>query len=233
MARRDRLARTLVALILAGGLGSCFGLPAFESIPYGPAGNREVMITAEPGTVPDVEHSPAGWIGRGPDASAPHRRGIDPSPVPASAPGVVTTTGQPINDGVAADGAQGSGTMGPGSRGLLLDLYTDAVENVEILTESNRDLMAALEMAEQRGADFERQLKELQAAYDELGRSKQEVDQRSFDMAARLATAQIARLEAERALLEATLEWRRMSARNNAPLEGGAPGARGGGERGR
>jgi hypothetical protein len=52
---------------------------------------------------------------------------------------------------------------------------------------------------------------------DELSTVKTQVEQENFDLAARLATAQIARLEAERSLLEATIEWRAMNARNNEP----------------
>ena len=69
-----------------------------------------------------------------------------------------------------------------------------------------------------RAADFGQQLKDLQAQFDQLGADKQAADQKSFDLAARLATAQIARLEAERALLEGMIEWRRQNAANNRPL---------------
>jgi len=53
---------------------------------------------------------------------------------------------------------------------------------------------------------------------DELSTVKTQVEQQNLDLAARLATAQIARLEAERSLLEATIEWRAMNSRNNDPL---------------
>ncbi|MEC8493719.1 MAG: hypothetical protein VXZ39_02280, partial [Planctomycetota bacterium] len=89
------------------------------------------------------------------------------------------------------------------------------------LTTANEDLSIALELAETRAADFEQQLKDLQVQFDRLGADKQAADQKSFDLAARLATAQIARLEAERALLEGMIEWRRRSAVNNRPLDEG------------
>lgn len=217
----------LAALILLPGLFSCQALPTLESIKYGYSPSRADIQPEAPklddyndiaaGWAPErqlagSQASPTGLYGRsGEPVTA---RPADGSPVGASAPGAVTQTTHPMNDGVTGDPGVG------GSRDTMLERYLALVEELEILRPENEDLHLALEMSEMRANDFSEQLKTLQMAYDELGKSKQAADSQTFDLAARLATAQIARLEAERALLEATLEWRKMSAANNRPLDG-------------
>lgn len=216
----------LSVLILAATsvLNGCTSVPSLESIKYGYSPPRAPAVQEAPdasdyndmasGWTPESEGTPMEAAAQGASrqgaAQQPVLYGRDGTPVGTSAPGTVTETNKPINGGVA--------TEIPGSRSTLLDLYSEAVNDREVLTKRNEDLSIALEMSETRANDMQAQLKSLQFAYDELGQAKQAVDQASFDMAARLATAQIARLEAERALLEATIEWRRMSADNNRPL---------------
>ncbi len=204
------LRRLMVPCALAAATASCMSSPSLESIRYGYSPSRVAAQVATP--IPDdYNDMAAGW--------APEHReeaailyGFDGTPVGSSRPGTITETKQPINNGV--DPAP------PGSRDTLLDLYTKAAENVQILTTRNEDLQMGMDRAENRAYDLGEQLKALQAAYDTLGQEKQTADTQSLELAGRLATAQIARLEAERALLEATLEWRRMSAENNKPLTG-------------
>lgn len=208
-------AGALLALLAVG----CNGVPTFESIKYGYEPER-VSHRTEPPTRSERNDAAAGWSAPASDAqqTRPTLYGRDGSPVDAAHSGAVTHTDAPINDGVA--GPDG------GSRSLMLDNYIEAVEARDELQGANDALSAALEMAEQRGMDLEQQLQALKTSFDELSADKTAADQQVAELAARLATAQIARLEAERALLEATLEWRRVSARNNAPLDAN-------GERGR
>ncbi|MEL6428763.1 MAG: hypothetical protein AAFU73_00400 [Planctomycetota bacterium] len=201
--------------LLALATTSCMGGPTLESIRYGYSPAR-VERSSEPATVSDANDAASGWSGTAPGAPAPTLYGRDGSPVAAAAPGAVVTTQKPIGPGVASDPG--------GSRSLMLDKYAEAVEQRDELRKENEGLQAALELAEGRARELDGQLGALQTAFDALGHEKKNGDAKVVDLAARLATAQIARLEAERALLEATLEWRRMSAANNAPLEGAEEG---------
>ncbi len=218
------------------GLVGCQALPTLESIKYGYSPSRADVQPAPPklddyndvaaGWAPerqlaDQTASPTGLYGR--DGRPVGIQPGDGSPVGASAPGAVVQTRHPMNDGVATGPTVG------GSRDTILDKYLAVVDELETLRPENEDLHLALEMSEMRANDFSEQLKSMQIAYDDLGKSKQAADSQTYELAARLATAQIARLEAERALLEATLEWRKMSAENNRPLAGDKvqPGASG------
>ena len=220
--------RAAGAAVLLGVVG-CQQLPTLQSIKYGYSPSR-ADVQPEPPRTDDYNDIAAAWAPEqqlagsvsnnqglyGRDGQPVGGRVSDGSPVNATAPGAIMQTQHPMNDGVAAEAG--------GSRGTMLDKYLAIVEELEILRPQNEDLQLAVEMSEMRAEDFEQQLKAMQIAYDELGAQKQTVDSQSFELAARLATAQIARLEAERALLEATLEWRKMSAANNQPL-GPGPGS--------
>ena len=218
MKRSNPLVSAGLGLVAAVTFGACANVPTLESIKYGYSPSRPVAIEEEEPIPDDYNDMAAGWAPEArPDEQRPTEYGFDGSPVGASLPGQVTEMTRPINDGVDQ--------TPQGTRNLLLDLYAENQKEVERLTTANEDLSIALEMAETRAADFEQQLKDLQAQFDQLGAEKQAADQKSFDLAARLATAQIARLEAERALLEGTIEWRRQNAANNRPLteEGETP----------
>ena len=211
MKRSNPLVSAGLGLVAAVTLGACANIPTLESIKYGYSPSRPVAIEEEEPIPDDYNDMAAGWAPEArPEEQRPIEYGFDGSPVGSSVPGQVTEMKRPINDGV--DQAP------QGTRNLLLDLYAENQKEVERLTMANEDLSIALEMAETRAADFEQQLKDLQAQFDQLGVDKQAADQKSFDLAARLATAQIARLEAERALLEGMIEWRRQNAANNRPL---------------
>ncbi|MEM9382771.1 MAG: hypothetical protein AAGB93_22650 [Planctomycetota bacterium] len=212
------LPRTAAAAALLACV-ACQNPPTLESIRYGYSPSRVQAESAQP-SADDYNDMAAGWSPERAPESDPVLRGWDGSPVGASTDGTVTATSKPINGGVDVDGPGG------GSRSMLLDLYTEAVEEREELTRANGDLQAALEISEERANELDERLRLLQGRFDELGMVKQQVEQQSFDLAARLATAQIARLEAERALLEATLEWRRMSRANNRSLSESEEGRR-------
>ena len=207
------LRRLLLPCLIAAATASCMSSPTLESIRYGYSASR-VAAQAEAPISDDYNDMAAGWAPNRPDAAGPILYGFDGTPVGSSRPGTITETKRPINNGVDPEPA--------GSRGTLLDLYTDAAQKVQVLTVRNEDLEMGMDRAENRAYDLNQQLQALQAQYDILGNEKQGMETQVLELAGRLATAQIARLEAERSLLEATLEWRRMSAANNQPLTGEA-----------
>lgn len=192
------------------------GGPTLESLRFGYTPERVETRQAQP-TQSDYNDMAAGWAPMRTAETGASPMVTDGTPVEPIRPGSVVSTSAPINGGVDENG---------GTRPLLVNLYGDAVAERDELLTANQDLHAALENSETRAADFEQRLLALQAQFDALGTERQDADQRNFDLAARLATAQIARLEAERALLEATIEWRRMSADNNRSLGGSAGGRR-------
>lgn len=172
-----------------------------------------VEAQAETPSQDQVNDLQSGWS-PAPDAGS--QRGLlsweDGSPVAQDRPGTVTTTTAPINPGLDAPEA-----VGGGSRSTLLDRYQAAMSRNDDLELANGDLAATLTATEETLLRTSQELAELKVRFDELSTERTQVQQRNLDLAARLATAQIARLEAERSLLEATIEWRAMNARNNAP----------------
>ena len=123
----------------------------------------------------------------------------DGSPVPNQASGAVTTT-----DTVSRE-------LGPndGSRPYLLELYQSAVDQKEKLELELSALQRALDEAEQGRLADEAERDGLQLRIDSLQGDVTRLEQQNLEIAGRLATAQIRRLEAEKLLLETTLEWSR------------------------
>lgn len=191
-------------------LTSCRTGLTLDSIRYGyPEGAVESAVEAP--SQDQLNNAQSGYAPK-PDPKAEYDLlGWDGSPVGPKAPGVVTETANPINPGLDA------GTLGGGSRSTLLDRYQEAVERAERLQKENDDLSAFLTTTEQSLLVATQELNDVKAMVDELSTVKTQVEQQNLDLAARLATAQIARLEAERSLLEATIEWRAMNSKNNDP----------------
>lgn len=94
-----------------------------------------------------------------------------------------------------------------GSRLVLLELYNQAVEERDGYQLEVEEQNRALEEMRTRHDDLERRFEELSAAFDALEQSKTLLAKENEELAARLATAQIRRLETEKAWLESTLEW--------------------------
>lgn len=139
--------------------------------------------------------------------------GWDGSPVGSAPAGVVRRVDEP-----AAHPLEESG----GSRLVLLDLYQRAVEERDEYLLEVEAQHAALEQAEQRAREQEARYGELRAAHDALAAENQRLAAENLDLAARLTTAQIRRLEAEKAWLEAAIESeaiRAMEQRDAGPEE--------------
>ncbi len=206
----------IVAAAALLALSSCRTGWTLDSVRYGYP-DEEVQSEVEAPSRDQLNDAQSGFGPRAePETEFPLRGWEGGSPVVGSRPGVVTETSQPINPGL--DGAP----LGGGSRSTLLDRYQEAVERVERLQQENDDLNAYLTKTEETLLVTSQELADIKALADQLAAAKTTVEQQNFDLSERLLTAQIARLEAERSLLEATLEWRALNARNN--VSEGAPG---------
>lgn len=127
-----------------------------------------------------------------PEQSGPKLYGRDGGVVSAAPPGSVGKS-DPSSAGIASDA---------GSRTKVIELYQQAVDERDRLRSELVDFAAALEKSQQRIEQLEAELRSQSGA---AGLSSQERDkllQENMDLAGRLATAQIRRLEAEKALLE-------------------------------
>jgi len=144
--------------------------------------------------------------------------------------GVVEPSAQPASQpqrGAPADPVHGVQPTGSG-RMYILELYQKAIDERDALEVETSALTAALERsqadleaARATAAELDAEVLELEARVDVLGSENAE-------LADRLITAQIRRLEAEKLLLEAKLEWHRaeQAARADEPAEGDAAGER-------
>ena len=201
------------------------------------------------------DHSAAGaepwdWGSRG--KSQPTRTQLDPGAAgdQGTSPGAATVAdagGEPPLlswDGGVVDGpAGGSVTEGdggrrglgkPGGRTQIIDLYQEACRERDDLSDDVAKLSAALDRAY---AMLDQSEKNGLALTGELGTAQAEVERlrkENEDLAARLTTAQIRRLEAEKMLLEARIEaYRALDAERAlgaAGKDGVARVAMGGGE---
>jgi hypothetical protein len=149
-----------------------------------------------------------------------------PAPVPLLAwdGGVVD---EPVQGAVAqGDSPKGLGPS-PAGRMHIIELYQEALDERDQLRIEVGELGIALERADEalgagaaKSAALEERARELEAEVQRLISQNQ-------DLAARLATAQIRRLEAEKLLLETRLDEHRARARRDASLRatGAARGA--------
>ncbi len=139
----------------------------------------------------------------------------DGSPVPDQPGGSVTT----------ADGTTRELGSNDGSRPYLLELYQSAVDQKEALELEVTALQRELDLAHQERARQENERSVLQASLQEKDAQLTAREQENLELAARLATAQIRRLEAEKILLEATLEWNRVRMELDTGAEEGSESA--------
>ncbi len=162
---------------------------------------------SEPETMVAPADDPNGW-GTGVQSTDDVLYGWDGSPVngpiASQAPGTVQIVDRDLGHGL--EGSEGTG----GSRLVLLDLYNQAVGEREELALQVDIQNEALEQAERRYQDLERRYAELEEGFDTLSAQKSAVEEERRELAARLTTAQIRRLEAEKAWLVSAIEWRDM-----------------------
>lgn len=134
----------------------------------------------------------------------------DGTPVPASGPGGAYE----IPPDAPAHGVQ----RGEQSRMYLLELYQETVDRKEALELEVRSLTADLRIAREEliGVQAEREAARQTIAELEAVRDRQREELRA--LAERLVTAQIRRLESDKLLLEAKIDW----ARTRQMIEAGA-----------
>jgi len=127
--------------------------------------------------------------------------GWDGSPVGSKTPGIVERTDEPLSHRLEEPAV---------NRLVLLDLYQQAVEERDGYLIQVQAGNSALEQAESRFRTLEQRQRDLQGAYDLLGKEKGDLELLNLELAGTLTTAQIRRLEAERVWLEAAIEWQHL-----------------------
>ncbi len=160
------------------------------------------VLAACSGTRSEIKPSPSSAPANPGASTAPLTYSSDGSVVIGEQPGSITTTGEPTRD-VATHA---------GSRMYLLDLYQKAMDEKDALALEVKGLGSALS---QEQAALEAMTKERDALIAKLQTiqgQNEALSAENADLAARLTTAQIRRLEAEKLLLEAQIEWQRAQA---------------------
>jgi len=135
----------------------------------------------------------------------------DGSPVQGPVTGSITTTpSSPRHD-----------VENPGSRLYLLELYQRVMDENEELKVELDNLDQLLQRSEQYGKELEVRILALEAQVTSEQSTVAELRAQMLDLAGRLTTAQIRRLEAEKLLLESTIEWKNMDSlpKNRSPLD--------------
>jgi chromosome segregation ATPase len=97
-------------------------------------------------------------------------------------------------------------------RMYILELYQQAIDERDALEQDVADLTAALRDTQDRLETRDTELAAGTARAADLDARMEGLLAENQDLAARLATAQIRRLEAEQALLESKLHWLRQNA---------------------
>ncbi|MFT5291105.1 MAG: hypothetical protein ACI8QS_002248 [Planctomycetota bacterium] len=97
----------------------------------------------------------------------------------------------------------------PGGRMYLLQLYQDVLDERDVLSDEVRALRKALGDAQARIDDTSASTSGLSTRLDMLESEVERLVTENEDLAGRLTTVQIRRLEAEKMLLEARIDWYR------------------------
>lgn len=195
-----RASLLIVTVLLAG----CASAPTIsDMLSFGRS--DEPRVRTGPVEQSHYNDHAAGWETTRPAEGTPVLYGRDGSPVGTSPSGAVVQSPEEINAGVDPTG---------GSRAVLLDLYSKLMtDHDELMADfdavAHENDAATLTMSRQAA-----RIVELEAQVATLTQRNSELEASQLELAGRLAQAQIGRLEAERALLEASLEWRRMNAAN-------------------
>lgn len=107
--------------------------------------------------------------------------------------------------GIPAHGVQD----GESSRMYLLELYQEAIDTKEALELDVRSLTADLDLAREEVAMLQAELLETRAAVQRLEVQRDRQQEELRELAQRLVTAQIRRLESDKALLQTKIDWAR------------------------
>lgn len=123
-----------------------------------------------------------------------------------------SVVGGPGKGSLTVNDAQANREVGvdSGSRMYLLERFQETVEENEALQFEIQGLAAALDQAESRAAQLEKDLSELQSRYLEQETRTKQLESDNLALAEHLTTAQIRRLQAEKLLIEAKIDWQRI-----------------------
>jgi hypothetical protein len=144
-----------------------------------------------------------------------------------SEPVLYARDGSPVTGSAVATEAAGTtrGLEGDGgSRLYLLELYQKAMDEKDQLVVEVETLQALVTKAEARANELTTRVQEADAKVAELEANQANLEQQGMDLASRLTTAQIRRLESEKLLLEAKIQDLEAAARvrgARAPMESG------------
>ena len=179
-------------LLLGIGLGLTTGgcaLPIVKSVPVDPVLTPGATQTPAPTRVesPQLQSKPVLYA-------------RDGSVVGEQAPGTIAVSEHP-----------GQAVANPdGSRWTLLEPYQDTLTQNEGLQLEVAALNEALERANAREEELKRQLAEVNRELTDKAVRIAKLKDHNVELASRLTTAQIRRLQSEKLLLEAKLDWKRI-----------------------
>lgn len=197
------LTQSLVSVSALAALGGC-ALPSLKAMPSDPEPRVvETMPSQSETRQPD-------WVAKKQPHDEPKLYARDGSVVGEQQPGTVS---------VAQNSNRGSADEG-GSRWTLLEQYQDAVSENEGMNFELQAMNQALDESETREAELATLTRELQATLTSTRAQVADLQDQNVELASRLTTAQIRRLQSEKLLLEAKLDWKRVELMINAD-EGG------------
>jgi len=188
--------KALSTALLAGASLSACAMPAMKSLPADPPA---------PVVQPTSNQGNQGWASKPIDE--PNLYARDGSVVGGQEPGTVAvspTTGQ-------------NSTTDDGSRWTLLEQYQSVVQDKEELDIEVHALGTALDQSEAREASLRTELAHQKELATQSKERLEALESDNLELASRLTTAQIRRLQSEKLLLEAKLDWKRVQLAINAP----------------
>ena len=168
--------------------GGC-ALPIVKSVPVEPAPMSGPTETPAPTRVesPQLQGKPVLYA-------------RDGSVVGEQAPGTIAVAEHPGQSVASPDG----------SRWTLLEHYQDTLTENEDLQLEVGALNDALERSKAREEELKRQIAELNTQLTDRSQRIAKLEGHNLELASRLTTAQIRRLQSEKLLLEAKLDWKRI-----------------------
>lgn len=187
------------SLLLVTLTGAC-AAPTLRSLP---APTEEPPVE----TMPVAESRNPGWASE--PRPEPKLYARDGSVVTAQPAGTVTVTpnaGQSVADPGGID-----------THWTILEQYQSAINAKEQLEVENQGLTAALDQSEARELELATEVEQLRELVARNGAEIEKLKGESIELASRLTTAQIRRLQAEKLLLEAKLDWKKIQAVINQP----------------
>jgi hypothetical protein len=120
---------------------------------------------------------------------------------------------------------EGSRSVAPdsGTRWTLLEQYQEAISKNEDLEFELAAMASALDQGELREQQLAARIDALQQELEAMKSRVVALEDQNIELASRLTTAQIRRLQSEKLLLEAKLDWKRVEAMMQSQAASGEP----------